>query len=237
MEYQSLPLDLVASLPSLPFPIYLRRDDRMILYAMSGADPRAILGHARCRSRGPRPEHRRRCPASTCSWSSSPGRSRRDPNRSQDRGRRAVAFALALLDPLFGPERGIDPEAFAAGQAVVDLLSAALAVEPDLGRQIVGAHASPGVVRRGRAPTQPAQARRFVTRALDGLACAMALATTLDPLESGVLGTTLLELGKGVVFRDLGLSRRGSGASAGRPTRPGAGGSPTVRATRRSVSG
>ena len=45
--YQSLPLDLVASLPHLPFPVYLRRDDRMVLYASPGADPRAILGHAR----------------------------------------------------------------------------------------------------------------------------------------------------------------------------------------------
>lgn len=225
--YQSLPLDLVASLPHLPFPVYLRRDDRMVLYASPGADPRAILGHARSGLEVHVPSTDARVLrellvvlfARTLASRSEP---------VGDRGRRAVAFALALLDPLFGPERVIDPEAFAAGQAAVDLLSRALAVDPELRRAIVGAHASHGGARRAGAPGTLTEPRRFATRAIDGLACAIGLATTLDPGESGLLGTSLLDLGKGVVFRDLGLPRL-SPASGERSTRPVAGGSAAVR--------
>jgi hypothetical protein len=225
--YQSLPLDLVASLPHLPFPVYLRRDNRMVLYASSGADPRAILDHARSglEIHVPSTDARVLRGLLVVLFARSLA-SRSEP--VDDRGRRAVAFALALLEPLFGPERPIDPEAFIAGQAAVELLSRALAVDPDLRRAIVGAHASPGGTRHAVAPGGPAQARRFATRALDGLACAIALARTLDPGESGIIGTTVLDLGKGVAFRDLGLARLAP-VSERRTTRPVAGGSAAVR--------
>jgi hypothetical protein len=145
-----------------------------------------------------------------------------------DRGRRAVAFAVALLEPLLGPERRVEPEALVAGQAAVDLLSGALAVDPALARAIVGGHASPVVptsrVSPGRPGRTPSEARRLAGRMLDGLACAIALATTLDPDGSGLEGTTLLELGRGVAFRDLGLPRVAS-VVIGRQTPPGPGGS------------
>jgi hypothetical protein len=145
-----------------------------------------------------------------------------------DRGRRAVALAVALLEPLFGQERRIDPEALVAGQAVVDLLSGALALDPALGRTIVGGHASQGGPGGSGGPgAATSDARRFAERALEGLACAIALATALDLDESGLDGTTLLELGRGVAFRDLGLPRVVA-ASAGRRTRPGPGGSAAI---------
>jgi len=220
--YQPLPLDLVATLPELPFPIYLQREGRMVLYAMPGADPRAILAQARAGLEVHIPTN-------------DPGAlrhlllamfARALESRSEsmaDRGRRSVALAVALLEPLFGPERRIEPEALVTGQAAVDLLSRALAVDPALARAIIGGHGSSG----GPGRTS-SEAPRFARRALDGLACAIALATTLDPAGFGAEGAGLLDLGRGVAFRDLGLPRLGS-VTAGRRTRAGPGASAVHR--------
>jgi hypothetical protein len=231
MDYQPLPLDLVASLAELPFPVYLQRDGRMVLYAMPGAD----LSTARGRTTVGLQVH---VPASDAGAMrrllvvlfARALESRSDP--VADRGRRAVDFAVALLIPLFGRERSIDSEAFAAGQAAVDLLSAALAIDPALGRAIVTSHpprpapAKPG--RQGGPLGASAEARRCAVRSLDGLACAIALAATLGPDRSGGDETTLHELGRGVAFRDLGLSRAGALGEM-RPSGPIRGNSATDR--------
>ncbi len=230
MHYQPLPLELVASLPELPFPVYLQRDGRMVLYAMPGADLGAALGRAKVGLQV-------HVPATDAAAMrrllvvlfARALEARSDP--VADRGRRAVDFAVALLSPLFGRERSIDAEAFVAGQAAVDLLSAALALEPALGRAIVGGHRSRHVTARPGTqdgPTgAPAGPQRSAARALDGLACAIALSGALAPDGSGLDGLTLLEVGRGVAFRDLGLPR--AVPEARRPAQPARVGAPADR--------
>lgn len=210
MEFQPLPLDLVASLPELPFPVYLRRDGRMILYAMPGADLGAALGRTKAGLQVHVPSDdagvMRRLLVLLLARSLG---SRSEP--IAERGRRAAALAMALLGPLFGPERSLDAEAFVAGQAAVDLISEALAREPALGRAVVGGHPPParGVEAEAEAGAfgASAGARQFASHALDGLACALLLAGMLARDGAALDGTTMLGLGRGVAFRDLGLSR------------------------------
>lgn len=210
VEYQPLPLDLVASLPDLPFPVYLQRDGRMVLYAMPGAD----LSGVATRTTAGLQVH---VPAGNAAMMrrlllvlfARALESRAVP--VVDRGRQSADFAVALLSPVFGREPAIAPEAFSAAQAAVDLLSAALAVEPALGRAILGRHRSQpesaGAAAPDPGPGNSAAARRSAVRALDGLVCAMALATTLQPGSPVLDGLSLLELGRGVAFRDVGLVR------------------------------
>jgi hypothetical protein len=118
--------------------------------------------------------------------------------------------------------------AFAAGQAAVDLLVGALALDPALGRAIIGAHTRTGGSKRSSgSECVPSEARKLAGRALDGLACAITLATALDPYDADLDGMTLIELGRGVAFRDLGLPRIVAD-NAGRRTRPGPGGADDV---------
>ena len=226
MGFQSLPVDLVSALPELPCPIYLERHGRMVLYAMPGDEPHAMLGHAGADLEVHVPTNDMRALRILEVLFKQALESQSGP--VGDRGRRVVAFAVALLDPLFGPEASINPTAFAAGQAAVDLLVGALALDPALARAIIGAHTPTGGPKRSSGSScAPTEARKFAGRALDGLACAITLATTLDPYEADLEGTTLVELGRGVAFRDLGLPRIAAD-KAGRRTRPGPGGTDAV---------
>lgn len=210
MDYQPLPLDLVASLPELPFPIYLQRNGGMVLYALPGADLSGVATRTK-------PGLQVHVPAGNAA---AMRRlllvlfARALESRSvqvADRGRQAVDFAVALLSPLFGREPSIGAEAFAAAQAAVDLLCTAILLEPALAGAMIGSHrpnlhsadaASPDV-----GPGTPGDAHRCAVRALDGLACAMALAATLQPDSPVLDDLSLFELGRGVAFRDLGLPR------------------------------
>ena len=222
VDYQPLPLDLVASLTELPFPVYLQRDGRMVLYATPGSD----LSGALARSMAGLQVHVPAPDAGAMRRLLVVLFARALEARSEpvaDRGRRAVDFAVALVGPLFGRERAIDPDAFFGAQAAIDLLSTALDVDPALGRAVLMGHpvgrdapdapeapvrptpSLPVARRPGLRPT--AEARRLTLRAIDGLVCAIALARSLGDDRRGVADRALLELGRGVAFRDVGLSR------------------------------
>jgi hypothetical protein len=131
-----------------------------------------------------------------------------------ERAQGITAMAEALLSPLFGEEDCLNVDAYVAGQAAVDLLTRALADDPELGPAMIAGHAStrtaagPGPKASWHASGSHATAtRRAVDHALDGLACAIALATALPGDHPDVVGTALIELGRGVAFRDLGLTR------------------------------
>jgi hypothetical protein len=222
MLYPSLPIDLLAALPELPFPIYLQHDGRMVLYAQPGADLRTVLDRARAGLEvhipTSDPADLQHFLVATLSRTLEPG-----SRPTAEQGRGAAAIATALLGPLFGPERRLDPDAFAAAQAAVDLTSGALAADPALARVVVGAGAPASAT--GSAGSD---GRRYAARALDGLACAVTLATTLDPVEFGPDETALLDLGRGMAFRDLGLPRVAA-SLAERRTRSGPGGRLTAQ--------
>lgn len=204
VAYHPLPFDLVAALPSLPFPVYLQHRGRMVLYAAPGTDLRPARGRAR-----PDLEVR----VATDDTSSLPllllsalGRELESGAHSgRARGGRAAGLAIALLAPLFGPEPVPDRRAMSAGLAAVDLLSEALAADPALGRALVAADApaaGPGEPAGGTA-----SGRRLARRALVGLVCQAAATRVIDPGGSGLDGLSARDLGRGVAFRDVGLAR------------------------------
>lgn len=215
MEYQALPLDLVAVLPELPVPVYLRREGRMVLYALPGADLGTVLGRAQAGldvhvQTSDQAALRRLLivmfARALQARAQPPTVSGRPP---LDLGRPAIAFASALMGPLFDPRAVVDAAALAAAQAAVDLLREALVGDPALGRRIIAEQAS------RTAPTvRTTDIDRHVGRALDGLVCAVGLWQEVGEGAAGPSGATVAELAYGAAFRDLGLARLARGADA-----------------------
>ncbi len=213
MEYQSLPLDLVAVLAELPFPVYLRRDGRMVLYALPGADLRTVLGRAQAdldvhvETPDKASLHRlliAMFARAVQARAQPPVDSGQPP---LNLGRPALAFASALLGPLFDPGSAVDAVAVTTAQAAIDLLREALIGDPTLGRQIIARQTS-----RAQPAVRTTDIDRHVGRALDGLVCAVSL---WQEVGEGAAGrTSAAELAYGAVFRDLGLARLAQRADA-----------------------
>ncbi len=192
--FQPLPLDLVAELDELPFDVYVRREGRMVLYAVQGADPFGVLLRARDGLELHVPLSnlaalRRLLLASLVQ--AVQGRGRPLP----DRGRRTRTFATALIAPLFDGYGRLERDTLATAHAAIDIVTRGLSVEPGLRRALLE--------RQGR--DDPSRERILADRALDALVYTVAL-TVCD--ESGrIQGTRLLDVGRATVLRDVGLAR------------------------------